>query len=197
MKKLVFATNNDHKLNEVRAMIPNFQILGLKDLNCYEDIAETADTFHGNAALKADYITLKYGLDCFSDDSGLEVDALNGEPGVYSARYAGESVNHDKNIQKVLSNLQNNFNRKARFITVIALNYKGEKYFFEGTVEGEILNEKKGNGGFGYDPIFMPNGYQVTFAEMTQADKSKISHRGKAVEKLVKFLLEKDSFETA
>ena len=189
--KLVFATNNAHKLEEVRAMLPQFEILSLADIDCHDDIPETADTFQGNAALKADYITEKYGLDCFSDDSGLEIVALQGAPGVYSARYAGEPVNHEKNIEKVLQNMMGKTQRNARFITVIALNYNGKKYFFEGTVEGEILTEKHGSGGFGYDPIFKPNGYDRTFAEMTQDEKAQISHRGNAVKKLMGFLQDK------
>ena len=190
--KLVFATNNAHKLDEVRGMLPQFEVLSLSDLNCHEDIPETADTFQGNAALKADYITEKYGLDCFSDDSGLEIEALHGAPSVYSARYAGEPVNHEKNIEKVLQNMSGETHRNARFITVIALNYKGEKYFFEGTVEGQILTGKHGTAGFGYDPIFKPNGFDRTFAEMTQEEKAKISHRGNAVKKLMDFLQSRD-----
>lgn len=188
MNQIVFATNNAHKLEEVRAMIPQLEILSLTDIGCTDDIAETENTFQGNAALKADFITKKYGLDCFSDDSGMEVEALNGEPGVFSARYAGEPTNHENNIAKVLKNLEPIKNRKARFITVIALNYQGKKHFFEGTVEGIITSEKSGNEGFGYDPIFQPNGYEITFAEMTLTQKSKISHRGNAVKKLIEFL---------
>jgi XTP/dITP diphosphohydrolase len=188
MNKLVFATNNQHKLDEVRAMIPQFEILSLADIGCTEDIPETAATFQGNAALKADYITKKYGLDCFSDDSGLEIEALKGAPGVFSARYAGEYGNHEKNIEKVLLKLNDKPNRNARFITVIALNWNGNKYFFEGTVNGKIRHEKSGSFGFGYDPIFQPDGYDSTFAEMSQVQKGSISHRGKAVEKLVSFL---------
>jgi len=188
MDKIVFATNNAHKIEEVRAMIPQLEILSLKDIGCTDDIAETENTFQGNAALKADFITKKYGFDCFSDDSGLEVDALGGKPGVYSARYAGEPTNHEKNIEKVLKNLEQIENRNARFITVISLNYQGKKYFFEGTVDGNITTEKSGKEGFGYDPIFQPNGYEITFAEMTQTQKSKISHRGNAVKKLIEFL---------
>jgi len=188
MNKIVFATNNAHKIEEVRALIPQLEILSLADIGCTEDIAETEKTFQGNAALKADFITKKYGFDCFSDDSGLEIEALMGEPGVYSARYAGEPTNHERNIEKVLKNLEQIENRKARFITVIALNYQGKKHFFEGTVEGIIRPEKSGNEGFGYDPIFQPNGYEITFAEMTQTQKSNISHRGNAVKKLIEFL---------
>lgn len=190
MNRLVFATNNAHKLDEVRAMLPDFQIVSLAEIGCFEDIPETANSFVGNAQLKSDFITQKYGLDCFSDDSGLEIDSLNGAPGVYSARFAGEPTNHEQNIQKVLNKLQGVENRTARFITVIALNWKGKTHFFEGTVEGSIREEKSGVAGFGYDPIFQPNGYEITFAEMTQDEKAKISHRGNAVKKLVTFLKE-------
>ncbi|PID67748.1 MAG: non-canonical purine NTP pyrophosphatase [Flavobacteriia bacterium] len=188
MKKLVFATNNKHKLEEVRQMLPQFDIVGLEAIGCTEDIPETADTFSGNAALKADYITQKYGLDCFADDSGLQVEALNNEPGIYSARYAGEPVNHDKNIDMLLVNLKGVTNRKARFVTVIALNLNGEKHYFEGVVNGEIIDHRQGKGGFGYDPVFRPDGYDITFAEMTMEDKSAISHRGRAVKQLIQFL---------
>jgi len=188
MNRLVFATNNAHKLDEVRAMLPQFDLVSLADIGCHDDIPETADTFQGNAALKSDFITQKYGLDCFADDSGLEVEALNGAPGIYSARYAGEPVNHSRNIEKILREMEGNPNRNARFITVIALNYKGTQYFFEGTVEGTLTHAIQGNGGFGYDPIFKPNGYDITFAEMSQEQKSKMSHRGHAVQKLLNFL---------
>ncbi len=188
MNRIVFATNNAHKLEEVRALLPDYEVVSLADIGCYDDIPETATTFYGNAALKANYVTTKYGLDCFSDDSGLEIDALNGAPGVFSARFAGEPVDHDNNIRKVLEELKGVTNRNARFITVIALIRNGESYFFEGTVEGTIRTEKSGEGGFGYDPIFQPNGYDITFAEMSQDKKSSISHRGNAVKKLVQFL---------
>ncbi len=188
MNQLVFATNNAHKLEEVRAMLPQFQIVSLSDIGCHDDIPETADTFHGNAAIKSDFITQKYGLDCFSDDSGLEVEALHGAPGIFSARYAGEPVNHTRNIEKILRELEGNPNRNARFITVIALNYKGSQYFFEGTVEGSLTTSIQGIGGFGYDPIFKPFGHEITFAEMSQEQKSKMSHRGHAVQKLLNFL---------
>ncbi len=188
MKKLVFATNNKHKLEEVRHMLPQFDIVGLADIGCTEDIPETADTFAGNAALKADYITQRYGLDCFADDSGLQVEALDNEPGIYSARYAGEPVDHDKNIDKVLGKLMGMTNRKARFVTVIALNLNGEKHYFEGVVNGEIIDHRQGVAGFGYDPVFRPDGYDITFAEMAMEDKSAISHRGRAVRQLIQFL---------
>lgn len=186
--KLVFATNNQHKLMEVRAMLTNFEIVSLADINCFEDIPETADTLEGNAVLKANFITEKYGLDCFSDDTGLEVEALNNEPGVYSARYAGEENNFEANMAKLLKNLKNNPNRKAQFKTAIALNIRGKQFIFEGICKGTILTEKKGERGFGYDPIFMPEGYKTSFAEMSLNEKGNISHRGKAIEKLVTFL---------
>lgn len=188
MNKIVFATNNAHKLEEVSTMLPDFQIISLADIGCFEDIPETANTFVGNAQLKSNFITQKYGIDCFSDDSGLEIEALHGAPGVFSARYAGEPVNHENNINKVLSEMQHVDNRNARFITVIALNWKGKTHFFEGTVEGIIRREKSGVSGFGYDPIFQPNGYEITFAEMSLNEKTSISHRGIAVRKLVSFL---------
>ncbi len=188
--KLVFATNNQHKLMEVRAMLTNFEIVGLADINCFEDIPETADTLEGNAILKANFITEKYGLDCFADDTGLEVEALNKEPGVYSARYAGEENNSEANMNKLLNNLKGNPHRKAQFKTVIALNIQGKQFIFEGICKGTILTEKKGERGFGYDPIFMPDGYKTSFAEMAMAEKGIISHRGKAIEKLVIFLNE-------
>lgn len=188
MKKIVFATNNQNKLAEVRQMLPDYEIVGLQDIGFNEEIPETADSFQGNAALKADYITNTYGLDCFADDSGLEVEALNGAPGIYSARYAGEPVNHNNNIDKLLDALENSLNRYARFKTVIALNYRGHKYYFTGIVKGEILKKRQGDGGFGYDPVFMPEGYKRSFAEMTTEEKGLISHRGKAVEQLIEFL---------
>lgn len=186
--KLVFATNNQHKLEEVQAMLTNFEVVSLEDINCYDEIAETAKTLEGNAILKANFITEKYGLDCFADDTGLEVEALNNEPGVYSARYAGENNNAEANINKLLNNLENNPNRKAQFKTVIALNIQGKQFIFECICKGAILTEKRGNSGFGYDPIFMPNGFNRSFAEMNLAEKGNISHRGKAIEKLVTFL---------
>ena len=188
--KLVFATNNKHKLEEVQAMLTNFEIVSLADIHCFEDIPETADTLEGNAILKANFITEKYGLDCFADDTGLEVIALNNKPGVYSARYAGENNNAEANMAKLLKNLENNPNRKAQFKTAIALNIQGKQFIFEGICEGTILTEKRGKSGFGYDPIFMPDGFNTSFAEMEMNEKGNISHRGKAIEKLVTFLNE-------
>lgn len=186
--KLVFATNNKHKLEEVQAMLTNFELVSLAEINCFDDIPETADTLEGNAILKANFITEKYGLDCFADDTGLEVEALNNEPGVYSARYAGDNNNSEANINKLLKNLKNIQNRKAQFKTTIALNIQGKQFIFEGVCKGTILTEKQGNNGFGYDPIFMPDGFNRSFAEMDLAEKGNISHRGKAVEKLVTYL---------
>lgn len=188
--KLIFATNNKHKLEEVQAMLTNFDIVSLADINCLEDIPETADTLEGNAILKANFITEKYGLDCFADDTGLEVEALNNEPGVYSARYAGDDNNAEANMNKLLKNLENTQNRKAQFKTAIALNIQGKQLIFEGVCKGSILTEKRGDSGFGYDPIFMPDGFNRSFAEMNLAEKGSISHRGKAVEKLVTYLNE-------
>ncbi|HJV77967.1 MAG TPA: non-canonical purine NTP diphosphatase [Paludibacter sp.] len=189
MKKLVFATNNAHKLSEVRAILePAFSIVSLADLNCTEDIAETADTLDGNALLKAKYIHDKFGLDCFADDTGLEVDALNGEPGVYSARYAGDNHDSQQNMRKVLSLLGNNPNRKARFRTVIALIQGGKTMCFEGKIEGYITLQPRGDNGFGYDPIFVADDYLVTFAQLSADEKNQISHRALAVQKLVDYL---------
>jgi len=187
--KLVFATNNRHKLEEVSQKIgDHFELLTLNDIGCTEDIKETGSTFEENAAIKSKYIYNKYHLNCFGDDSGLIVDALNGEPGVYSARYAGEHGNHAANIKKVLTKLEGVENRKARFITVISLMWEGKEHVFEGVVEGTIRHETTGVGGFGYDPIFQPDGYGVTFAEMSMEEKNKISHRARATEKLIAFL---------
>lgn len=186
--KLVFATNNAHKLEEVKAILSNFEIVSLAEINCFDEIPETANTLEGNAILKANYITENYGLNCFADDTGLEVEALNNEPGVYSARYAGTNCNAEENMCKLLKNLANNSNRKAKFKTVIALNLNGKQYLFEGICKGEILVEKKGSSGFGYDPIFKPDGFSKTFAEMNITTKGTISHRGKAIQKLVTFL---------
>lgn len=189
-RKLVFATNNAHKLEEISAILgEKVELLSLKDINCHVDIPETADTLEGNAMLKAEYIFENYGLDCFADDTGLEVEALNGAPGIYSARYAeGEGHNAEANMQKLLQNMQGMPNRKAQFRTVICLIMDGKKHLFEGIVKGEIIKEKRGNSGFGYDPIFMPEGYTKTFAEMGNETKNKISHRALAVEKLCRFL---------
>ena len=191
MHRLVFATNNAHKLQEVAAKVGGeIQLLTLNDIGCYDDIAETGATFHENASIKSRYIFENYTLNCFGDDSGLEIDALNGEPGVYSARYAGEHGNHAANIAKVLANLEGVTDRKARFRTVISLIWNGGEHFFEGTVEGTIRHKTSGNEGFGYDPIFQPDGYDVTFAEMSLEQKNSISHRAVAMEKLVEFLRE-------
>lgn len=189
MQQLVFATNNAHKLEEVSEKLNgNIKLLSLNDINCHDDIPETGTTFNQNASLKSCYIFNRYRLNCFGDDSGLEIDALNGEPGVYSARYAGEHGNHAANIQKVLQNMQSASNRNARFRTVISLIWEGQEHFFEGAVEGTIRHELSGNGGFGYDPIFQPDGYNITFAEMTMTQKNAISHRAKAVEQMAAFL---------
>ena len=187
--KLVFATNNLHKLIEVQEMLSNsIEVLSLKDIGCFEDIEETESTLEGNAKLKADYITEKYGFDCFADDTGLEVEALDGKPGVYSARYAGAHGNAEKNMEKLLNELQNKSNRKAKFRTIIALNLRNKQYLFEGICEGEILNEKTGVKGFGYDPIFKPSNASCSFAEMNSEEKNIISHRGIAIQELVQFL---------
>ena len=188
-KKLVFATNNAHKLDEISSILgEKVELLSLKDIHCHVDIPETADTLEGNAMLKAEYIYKNYGLDCFADDTGLEVEALNGAPGVYSARYAGgEEHNAEANMQKLLQNMQGVQNRKAQFRTAICLILDGKKHLFEGIVKGEIIKEKRGSSGFGYDPIFVPEGYTKTFAEMGNETKNKISHRALAVEKLCRF----------
>ena len=172
-RKLVFATNNAHKLDEISAILgEKVELLSLKDIHCDIDIPETSDTLEGNAMLKAEYIYEHYGLDCFADDTGLEVEALNGEPGVYSARYAGgEGHNAEANMQKLLQNMQGIQNRKAQFRTVICLITNGKKHLFEGVVKGEIIKEKRGDSGFGYDPIFMPQGYEQTFAELGNETK--------------------------
>ena len=190
MKELVFATNNAHKLRELREIAgEKFKILSLKDINCNEDIPETADTIEGNALIKANYVKDKYGYDCFADDTGLEIEALGGEPGVYSARYAGEECDSEKNMAKVLEKLQGATNRSARFVTFIALRQGEETLTFECAVQGEILTERHGNGGFGYDPIFKPLEANCSFAEMSADEKNAISHRGRAVSKLFKYLL--------
>lgn len=187
--KLVFATNNQHKLKEVQEMLSNsIEVLSLKDIGCSEDVEETEITLEGNAKLKADYITEKYGFDCFADDTGLEVEALDGKPGVYSARYAGEHGNAEKNMEKLLVELKNKLSRKAKFRTIIALNLRNKQYLFEGICDGEILNEKTGAKGFGYDPIFKPSNASCSFAEMNSEEKNIISHRGIAIQELVQFL---------
>lgn len=190
MHQLVFATNNRHKLEEVENKLQKkIKLLTLNDIGCYDDIEETGTSFKQNASIKSRYIYQKYNLNCFGDDSGLEIDALNGDPGVYSARYAGEHGNHAANIKKVLDNLQDETNRKARFRTVISLIWIGEEHFFDGTVEGTIRTAPSGTDGFGYDPIFEPDGYNITFAEMSMDEKNKISHRAKAMEQLIDFLI--------
>jgi len=187
--KLVFASNNKNKIQEIQALVPNtFQIVSLEDIGCFEDIPETADTIEGNAILKANYVTEKYGYDCFADDTGLEVDALNGAPGVYSARYAGEQKDANDNMDKLLSELKDKSNRKANFKTVIALNLNGKQNLFTGIINGKIIEEKIGTNGFGYDPIFVADGFDKTFAELTMEEKSTISHRGIAVKELILFL---------
>ena len=187
--KIVFASNNKNKIQEIQSMLPDtIQIVSLESIGCFEEIPETDDTIEGNAILKANYVTQKYGFDCFADDTGLEVEALNGEPGVYSARYAGEQRNADDNMNKLLEELLDKPNRNAQFKTVIALNLKGKQYLFTGIASGEITLEKKGTGGFGYDPIFKPTNYDETFAELSLAVKNEISHRGKATKALLDFL---------
>ena len=187
--QLVFASSNKNKISEIQSMLPEtIQILSLEAIGCHEEIPETAATIEGNAILKANYISKKNGYDCFADDTGLEVAALNGEPGVFSARYAGEQRNSDDNMNKLLDNLSDKNNRKAQFKTVIALNINGKQELFTGIAEGEITPEKTGTKGFGYDPIFQPLGYKETFAELSLEIKNEISHRGKATQKLINFL---------
>ncbi|RAV27862.1 non-canonical purine NTP diphosphatase [Sinomicrobium soli] len=187
--KLVFATHNLNKLKEVQSLLPpDITLLSLDDINCREDIPETADTIAGNAVQKADYIRENYGYDCFADDTGLEVEALNGAPGVYSARYAGAAKNAEANMEKLLSELQDKENRSARFKTVIALHLRGETRLFEGIAEGQITEKKRGDQGFGYDPVFLPDGYTETFAQLTLDTKNRIGHRGKAIRLLIDFL---------
>lgn len=187
--KLVFATNNQHKLHEIKHLLDgSFELLSLNDINCTDDIPENQETIEGNASEKAFYIWNKYQLNCFADDTGLEIEALNGEPGVYSARYAGDEKSPEKNIELVLQKMAKIKNRKARFKTVISLVIDGKEVQFEGIVPGNILEEKKGESGFGYDPIFQPDESQFSFAEMHLSEKNKISHRGRATRKLVEYL---------
>jgi XTP/dITP diphosphohydrolase len=187
--KLVFATNNLNKLKEVQEMLPNsIQLLSLKDILCFDEVDETETTLEGNAQLKADYITQKFGFNCFADDTGLEVESLDGKPGVYSARFAGEPSNAENNMQKLLVDLETKSNRKAQFRTAVSLNINENKFLFEGICKGEILRSKQGEKGFGYDPVFKPEGFEQSFAEMTSEEKNKISHRGIAIQKLVEFL---------
>ena len=187
--KLVFATNNPNKLKEVQEMLPNtIKLLSLSDINCYDEIDETEMSLEGNATLKADYITQKYGYDCFADDTGLEVESLNGKPGVYSARFAGEPSNSENNMQKLLTDLKNKSNRNAQFRTAVSLNINDANFLFEGICKGAILEKKQGEKGFGYDPIFKPENHTNSFAEMSFEEKNIISHRGIAIKKLVSFL---------
>ena len=187
--KIVFASNNKNKILEIQSMLPeSIQIVSLESIGCLEEIPETSETIEGNAILKANYVTQNYGFDCFADDTGLEVEALNGEPGVYSARYAGEQRNADDNMNKLLNELADKTNRTAQFKTVIALNLNGKQYLFEGIASGEIIKEKIGLGGFGYDPIFKPTNYDETFAQLSLDIKNEISHRGKATKALLEFL---------
>ena len=190
MKKYVFATNNAHKLEEVSAMLgTSVSLMSLNDIGCHTDIPETGTTLEENALIKARYIHEHYGMDCFADDTGLEVEALNGAPGVYSARYAGAAHNSEANMKKLLQELEGVENRKAQFRTVFALIIDGKEHLFEGIVKGEITKNRKGTSGFGYDPIFIPEGYTQTFAEMGNELKNKISHRALATNKLCKFLM--------
>jgi XTP/dITP diphosphohydrolase len=187
--KLVLASNNKNKIAEIQQQVGSqFEIVSLEDIGCFVDIPETAETIEGNAILKANYVTENFGLPCFADDTGLEIESLNNEPGVYSARYAGEQKNAEDNMNLVLHKLATETNRNAQFKTIIALNINDQQHLFEGIVKGEITNEKSGNHGFGYDPIFQPQGLSITFAEMSLEQKSEISHRGIAVQKLIKFL---------
>ncbi|MGB5169845.1 MAG: non-canonical purine NTP diphosphatase [Eudoraea sp.] len=186
---LVFATQNQHKIEEVRQLLPKgINVLSLKEIDCHDNIAETADNLEGNAQIKADFVTNKYNLPCFADDTGLIIDALNGAPGVYSARYSGPKGDSEENINKVLREMNNKSNRSARFITVVALNTTNTTHFFKGIVEGHISMERMGDKGFGYDPIFIPKGYDISFAQMSLEEKNKISHRAQALHLLIDYL---------
>lgn len=189
MRKIVFATGNANKVKEIKAQLPDsIELLSLKDIGCEEELPENQDTLEGNAVEKAVYVYERYGVDCFSEDAGLQVDALNGEPGVYSARYAGESKDSNKNMDKVLQGLEGVEDRKARFRTVIAIIEEGVIKQFDGVVEGEILKERSGSEGFGYDPIFKADAFDVSFAEVSIEQKNSVSHRGRAVKKLIEYL---------
>ena len=191
MRKICFAPNNPNKLRELQEMLGDeFTLVSLQEIGCTEDIAETADTIEGNSQLKAQYVWQKYKIDCFADDTGLEVEALNNEPGVYSARYAGEPKDDQKNMALVLEKLKGKDNRSARFKTVMTLILDGKEYAFEGIAKGSLRDQPVGTAGFGYDPIFEPENHSITFAEMEPSQKNAISHRGKAVQKLVSFLKE-------
>lgn len=187
--RIVFASNNQNKIKEIKNQLPSeIELVSLEDIGCFEDIPETADTIEGNAILKANYVTERYNIPCFADDTGLEIESLNNEPGVYSARYAGEHRDSNDNMDKVLEKLMDIENRKAQFKTVIALNLNNKQYLFTGIVKGNIGTEKVGNDGFGYDPIFTPENHSITFAEMDLNQKNEISHRGRAVKQLIEFL---------
>ena len=189
MKQIVFATNNKNKLREIREIMSDlYEVLSLDDIGCHEEIVEDAETIEGNAKIKADFVTNKYHVNCFADDTGLEVEALGGAPGVYSARYAGEHCSYQDNVNKMLNAMKGKTNRKAAFRTVIALNLDGKSYTFEGRCDGQIVESQRGTDGFGYDPIFMPDGFNQTFAEMSHEEKNAISHRGRATQKLIDFL---------
>lgn len=186
---LVFATHNQHKVHEIRAIAgPHWNIVSLLDLGCTEEIPETADSLQGNALQKARFVKDRYGINCFADDTGLEIEALNGRPGIYSARYAGEHCSFADNMNKVLAEMSGLTNRKACFKTVIALLWDDKTYFFEGRIDGTIIEKPRGNAGFGYDPVFVPDGSDKTFAEMDESEKNRISHRGLAIAKLLDFL---------
>ena len=195
MKKIVFATNNRHKLEEIRKITKGtLEILSLSDIGCHEEIEETGSTLDENAIIKATYVHERYGYDCFADDTGLEVEALGGAPGVYSARYAGEACQAEDNMRKLLAEMEHKENRRAQFRTVIALFCNGEQHLFEGMIRGTITRVKRGSDGFGYDPVFMPEGYDRTFAELGDEAKNQISHRSLATGKMVQYLL--DRFQT-
>ncbi len=190
MRKICFASNNPKKLEEIRAALEGqIEVVSLKELGCHEELEETGKTLKDNAFQKARYVNQKFGIDCFADDTGLEVQALDGAPGVYSGRFAGEPRSDERNVELLLKKLEKESNRSARFVTVIALLLGNREYSFEGEVQGVITREKSGTGGFGYDPVFMPSGYDKTFAALSMAEKNQISHRGIAVRKLVSFLL--------
>lgn len=192
MIELVFATHNKNKLKEVEAILPDsYLLLNLDDIGCHEELKETENTFAGNALMKAAYVAGNYACNCFADDSGLVVEALNGEPGVFSARYAGEQADSGQNIDKLLRELNGVGNRKARFVTVIALILEGKEYYFEGSIDGYITTERLGAGGFGYDPVFIPEGHELSFAQMGAEEKNRISHRYRAIENMNAFLAER------
>ena len=188
LPEIVFATNNSHKLEEARAILSGYvKVLSLSDIGCHDDIPETAATLEGNALIKARWVYDKYGYDCFADDTGLMVDALNGAPGVYSARFAGEHCSPADNIKLLLHKLEGTTNRDARFATVVALIFKGKEYLFEGEIKGHISESLSGTAGFGYDPVFVPENSSLSFAEMPAEEKNQISHRGRAMAKLARF----------